>query len=203
MPQVEVSYVVSLYNRPDFLAACLWSIKGQTHEDYEVIVTDNTEDKTVAHQQKRIVEKLKDKRFRYLRTAGKIKVSDCYWSSEVGLNQAKGKWVCFPCEDCYYPPQWTQRMLTEAVRNNLDLVLCESTLTGPETCGIDGYRVLQLGKPGFPGYKPSFLVKRAKFKGWLNKPLVPACSGVDRTTLQDLTKKLKWGVARDLMYVHN
>jgi glycosyltransferase involved in cell wall biosynthesis len=199
----DISYIVSLYNRHDLLATCLWSLKSQSHEDFEVIVTDNTTDNRTAAKLKRLVVGLKDKRFRYLRTAGRTKVNDCYWSAEYGMKSATGKWLCFPCDDCYYPPEWGQRMLQAA--GNLDLVLCENNITGPEPCGADRYMAVRLGTLSFPGYKPSFLVKRSKFKGWLNKPLVPACSGTDRTTLQALVRdpNIRWGAVRDLFYFHN
>jgi glycosyltransferase involved in cell wall biosynthesis len=201
----EISYIVSLYNRPQLLPCCLWSLKAQGHSDFEVIVTDNTTDNKVARQQKDFVADLNDSRFRYVRTAGKLPVSDCYWSAEYGMKLAKGKWLCFPCEDCYYPPEWAQRMLTAAVAGNLDLALCDRNITGPEPCGADRYMVLNLGTPAFPGYKPSFIVRASRFPGWLNKPTMGACSGVDRTTLQAMVRDpgIRWGVVRDLAYFHN
>lgn len=201
----EISYIVSLYNRPEYLAVCLWALKSQSHEDFEVIVTDNTTDNRIAAKQRAFIAGLKDKRFRYVRTAGKIEVSDCYWSAEYGMKLAKGKWLCFPCDDCYYPPEWGQRMLTAAVANNWDLVLCEHNITGPEPCGVNRYMAVNLGTPAFPGYKPSFLVKASKFPGWLNKPTIGACSGVDRTTLQAMVRDsdIRWGAVRDLFYFHN
>lgn len=200
----EVSYIVSLYNRPALLAVCLWSLKSQSHEDSEVIVTDNTTDAKIAKQQREFIAGLEDSRFRYVPTAGKIKVSDCYWSAEYGVKLARGRWLCFPCDDCYYPPEWAQRMLGAAVMNNWDLALCEKSVCGPEPCGADRYMVLNLGNERFPGYKPSFLIRKSKFDGWLNKPVVPACSGTDRTTLQYLVRSgIRWGAVRDVFYVHN
>ena len=201
----DISYIVSLYNRPELLPCCLWSLKAQTHQSFEVIVTDNTTDDKIAKKQERFVAGLKDKRFYYVRTSDKIKVSDCYWSAEYGKAMAEGRWLAFPCEDCYYPPEFAQRMLGEAVRNNWNLVLCENIICGPETCGSNSYMHMRVGTPLFPGYKPSFFVRREQFKEWINKPVVPACSGVDRTTLRYLTERedVKWGAVRDLYYVHN
>lgn len=201
----DISYIVSCFNRPVILPACLWSLYAQSHGDFEVIVTDNSPNDKMAQRIRQIVLDMKDARFRYLRTAGKIEVSDCYWSAEYGMKRTTGRWLCFPCDDCYYPPEWGQRMLTTAYRQLLDLVLCESLVAGPEPCGSDRYMKIDLGTPGFPGYKPSFIIKREKFAGWINKPTVPGCSGVDRTTLQYLlaNKGMRWGVARDLYYAHN
>jgi glycosyltransferase involved in cell wall biosynthesis len=201
----DLSYIVSLHNRPDYLAVCCYMLKMQTHRNFEVIVTDNTADNAVARQQRDFVHGLKDKRFTYVRTADKIEVSDCYWSAEYGMTLATGNWLCFPCEDCYYPPEWGQRMLTAGVRYGWDLVLCEKLIVGPEPCGADRYFAFEAGSMSFPGYKPSFIVKREYFPEWLNKPTMGACSGVDRTTLQSMVRnpELRWGVARDLFYFHN
>src|SRR5208337_2687043 len=37
----HVSYIVSAYDRPDHLGCVLYSIKAQTDQSFEVIVTDN------------------------------------------------------------------------------------------------------------------------------------------------------------------
>jgi glycosyltransferase involved in cell wall biosynthesis len=202
---VDISYIVSCFGRPELLPCLLWSLKAQAHRDFEVIVTDNTVDSTTIAEHKRNLANLKDSRFRYINTSGKIKVSDCYWSAEYGMKLATGRWLCFPCEDCYYPDRWGQWMLGAAVTNGWDLVLCERNETGPEPCGAGRYFPIQMGTMSFPGYKPSFLVKASIFPGWLNKPTVGACSGVDRTTLQYMVRdpKIKWGVVRDLYYAHN
>jgi glycosyltransferase involved in cell wall biosynthesis len=200
-----VSYIVSAYSWVGQLPTCLHSLAAQTHQDFEVLVTDNSMDRKAIVDIRRIVAGIHDRRFRYLHTAPLIPVSDCYWSSEVGMRHTSGRWLCFPCDDCYYPPEWGQRMLAEAYRSNADLVLCERSETGPATCGLDGYQELALGSLAFPGYKPSFIVRRERFAGWLNKPVMGACSGVDRTTLQALTRdsRIRWSVARGLYYAHN
>lgn len=205
---VEISYIVSLYNRPTLLPVCLASIASQTHQDYEVIVTDNTTDNKIARMHAAEVAHFNRKhkgKFHYIRTAGKIKVSDCYWSAEYGMKQAVGRWLVHPCEDNYYPPEWTQRMLMEAAGKNLDLVLCGISMCGPEPCGSNMYFPIELGTEFMPGFKPSFIVKRSRFPQWLNKPLIGACAGVDRTTLCYMVKDptIKWGVVRNLFYAHN
>lgn len=204
-PAPDISYIVSAYSWVAQLPTCLYSLKAQTHQDFEVIVTDNSTDLSMIAQQKSVVTAMNDRRFSYLHTAPLIPVSDCYWSSEEGMRHASGRWLCFPVDDAYYPPEWAQRMLTTAYRENLDLVLCEYNLTGPVPCGADRYMMLKLGSLSFPGYKPSFIVRREKFKGWIGKPSIEACSGVDRTTLQRMVRnpEIRWGVGRDIFYVHN
>lgn len=198
----DVAFIVSAYDRPKLLRTCLWSLACQTYRDFAVLVTDNADDPRKQRENRAAVASIQDHRFAYVSTAD-IEVSDCYWSSEHGIKHTNSRWLCFPCDDTYYPPEWLQRMLNAAYRENLDLVLCANAIAAPITCGTDHYFQVHLGTESFPGYKPSFIVKRDKFTGWINKPTTTACSGVDRTTLQGMVKHLAWGVARDLYYVHN
>ena len=200
----EISYIISAYNRPALLPVCLWSLYAQTHTDFEVLVTDNATDKKIAAKQRDIVASMKDSRFKYVNTATRIKVSDCYWSAEYGMKHTTGKWICFPCDDTYYVPQWAQRMLTTAVSGNLDLVLCESAVYGPDTNGCSTYYLAHRSDI-WPGGKPSFLVKRSVFPSFINKPTVSTCSGVDRATLLAMTndRRIKHGGCSGLYYVHN
>lgn len=198
----EISYIVSCFHRTPLLRTLLASLAAQTHQDFEAIVTDNTLERCVVEENRKAV-KMFGSRFRYLHTGPRVKVPDCYWSAEIGMKAAKGRFLCFPCEDCYYPPEWADRMLTAG--HGKDLILCEHYYSGPDTNGLDRYLRGNLGTIARPGYKPSFLVRREKFAGWINKPTVQACSGVDLTTLQHLVRRsdIRWAVARDLYYVHN
>jgi glycosyltransferase involved in cell wall biosynthesis len=200
----DLSFIVSSFSWVDQLPTCLYSLRAQTHQNFEVLVTDNSTDKRAIAHQKAIVRGMRDKRFRYLNTAPLIKVSDCYWSSEVGMKHTTGRWLCFPAEDCYYPPEWAARMLSLGIRKQLDLVLCELVIAGPAGCGSSGYFIVDLPEMGMPGYKPSFIVRREKFKGWINKPTVPACSGTDRTTLEYLRRRgdIRWAYCHGLYYAH-
>jgi hypothetical protein len=53
-------------------------------------------------------------------------VNDCYWSAEYAARQAKGDWLCFPCDDCYYVPEFQERMLEIAALYGWKLVLCDA-----------------------------------------------------------------------------
>ena len=201
----EISYIVSSFSRPHQLPACLWSIYAQTHSDFECLVTDNSMHHSTRAKHRASVNDMRDPRFRYLLTGNKIPVPDPYWSAELGMKAARGKWLCFPCDDTQYPFEWAQRMLATAAIQNLDLVLCHYNIAAPETCGAPHYFRMELGTLAFPGYKPSFLVKAAKFPHWLNKPTMNATSGVDRTTLQHMVRNpaIRWGVCQNLYYTHN
>src|SRR6185369_4554868 len=55
---VEITYVVSAFNRPLMLPVALWSIARQTHRDFECIVADNAEDERIAKLHKIAVDQV-------------------------------------------------------------------------------------------------------------------------------------------------
>ena len=173
----EVTYIVSAFNRPFMLPVALWSIKGQSHQDFECIVTDNADNLEIAKIQEKIVKSMDDPRFRYVRTAKKTKVSDCYWSAEWAVkHMATGRWLCFPCDDTYLVPEFDQRMLVAAARENADYVFVKNIVASPEALGgpETGYAVWsqRLHRTA----KTSFIVKRhifdevGGFQGKMDRP---------------------------------
>jgi GT2 family glycosyltransferase len=73
---IDISYVVSCYSWPKQLRTILASLDAQTHDDCEVIVTDNSTDRAAISANRGIVKQF-DNRFLYVHSAPKIKVSDC------------------------------------------------------------------------------------------------------------------------------
>ena len=160
------------------LPVCLWSIAGQNHRSYNVYVADNAVDDKIAAMHRRAVEymdtfaELKGK-FHYVRTAGKTKVNDCYWSAEYVIdNHPVGRWLTFPCDDVYYMPEFAQRMLSHAFREQADYVFTRWLVVGPEACGTSaipegGYRIIEVRLHKTP--KTCFIVNRSVYKGFAFK----------------------------------
>lgn len=201
-PTPDISYIVSAYNRPALLPGCLHSLAVQTHRNFEVIVTDNASDNRISEMHKKMVASMQDSRFSYKRTAGLIDVSTCYHSAEWAIrNKASGIWYCFPCDDSYYAPEFGQRMLGAAYRNQWDFVVCKQVVVGPEASGGSGYRVwdMAIGKT----IKTSFMVKASVFPGF-TLPVVESAAGCDYQFGFDLVKSgVRWGHVDEVMIVHN
>jgi glycosyltransferase involved in cell wall biosynthesis len=200
----EISYIVSCFNRPLMLPVCLWSIKGQTHQDFEVIVTDNSVDDSIAAKHEQAVEDLRDPRFRYFRTAKKIKVSDPYYSAEWAIkHEAKGRWYCFPCDDTYYVPQFAQRLLVASYKNQLDFVMCGTPVVSPLSAGrCRTYDLWDLGID--TSIKPAFIVKSARFTGFHGKPNAPGAAAADCAVGREMCDRgIPWGVVNEVLLVHN
>lgn len=114
-----ISFIIATYNRPDYLAILLWSIKNQTSKDWEVIVMDEGENQSV-------VDMANDKRIKRY-TFERIEMTDGRGSCGIlpknaGVKYAKGEYLCFPSEDTYYVPIFVEEMLKQS--ENLDIVMC-------------------------------------------------------------------------------
>jgi glycosyltransferase involved in cell wall biosynthesis len=197
----DVSYIVSCFNRPELLPICLYSLKVQTHKNFEVIVTDNAQDKKIEAQHRAVVAHVNkgDGRFRYLKTNGR----DCYFSAETGTKKATGSWLCFPCDDVYYVPHFGQKMLGAAVSNQWDFVTAGKIVLGPDACGADEYMVWKLGRPLFPTGKSEFLIRAGRFKGFPGKTPKSVSVNCDRVLGQWAMDNLDWGIVDECLVVHN
>jgi hypothetical protein len=159
------------------LPVILWAIKGQSHQDFECIVADNADNASISKQQRQAVADLRDSRFTYVLTGRKTKVSDCYWAAEwVNQRMASGRWLCFPCDDTYLVPEFTQRMLVTAARENADYVFAKNIICGPEALGgpDTGYavwtqRIHRTAKTCFI-VKRSVFLELGGFKGKMDRP---------------------------------
>ncbi len=202
----QISYIVSAYDRPLMLPVCLWSIRNQSHQDFEVIVTDNATDPKMAAGNKAAVEQLNDPRFRYVRTAGKIKLSDCYYSAEYAIeHHARGSWYCFPCDDTYLVPEFGQRMLEQALRDNAGFVFCEKILVGSMPGGgyDAAYHIWHMAIHRTT--KTTFMVKASVFPGFHGKAnRTGACLADFILCSQMVEAGVKIGMVRDrVLIVHN
>lgn len=162
----EIAYIVSAYNRPAHLRVILAALSVQTNPRFECIVADNAEDPQFRKVHQEIVEEFDD-RFRWMKTAGKTKVSDCYWSAEYAAKRTNAAWLCFPCDDTYYVPDFGCRMLQAGYENGWDLVICENVIVGPECNGQAGYKLWKM-KPR-QASKTTYIVRASAFPGFTGK----------------------------------
>jgi glycosyltransferase involved in cell wall biosynthesis len=186
---VKCSFIVSAFDRPRHLACLLRSLRLQTEQSFEVIVTDNARDVVIAAENAAQVYELNDDRFQYERSA----LPDCYASANYGARLAKGDYLCFPSDDNYYVPRFLEEMLAPA----LDLVYCD--------CIYDGYGVHYAPMEVAPvaGHidKGGFLVRHEKFPQF---PPGPPGHGADGQLVEQLVRE---GVSHvkvpGYLWVHN
>lgn len=202
----DITYIVSAFNRPDRLPTALWSLAVQSHRSFHVIVTDNAPDKATALKHREVVETVRGfspdyrNRFSYLYTGDKIAVSDPYWSAEYAIKHfPMGQWLCFPCDDTYYVPDFGRRMLVAAHEGGYDMVICGDCVIGPECNGEVGYKHWKM----VPTHaaKTSYIVRASRFPGFTHKPKYPGPAVADWALSGQIANV---GILRDqLMIVHN
>lgn len=114
----DVSFIVSAFNRPAHLRCCLASLALQTRS-HEIWVADNAQDSATIVKHSEIARE-----FRAFRESPGQASS--YHSAEIIAPLTTGEWLCFPSDDGYYVPHFSDRMLSFAEGNEWDLVYCDT-----------------------------------------------------------------------------
>ena len=127
MREPTVSVVIGSFNRPGRARTFLACLVDQSFEDWEAVLTDNSDDPVCAAK---IEEMCKiDPRIRYEWTKERafdplLGISSLYDAAEIGIAMTTGKWIWAPNEDDYACPWFLERMLQTANDSNLDFVYC-------------------------------------------------------------------------------
>lgn len=199
--QPDITYIVSAYNRPLLLPVCLWSLASQTHRNIEVIVTDNASDDGIAKAHREETERigvLSGISFKYIRP----RASDCYRSAHKGVEIARGTWLCFPCDDTYYVPEFGQRMLSAAYSNFWDFLYCGKAVVGADASSWSGYHVWNMA-PGRT-IKSVLFVRASLFHGFPGLPKGSAPVGADWYFSADMQRRgVRMGSVDEVLVVHN
>jgi glycosyltransferase involved in cell wall biosynthesis len=206
----NVSYIVSAFDRPDHLGCVLYSIKAQTDQSFEVIVTDNGGDA----RNENVVARLDDSRFRYIDTskASGNQTSpawDCYWSGEFGGRLAKGRYLCFPSDDGYYVPCFQKKLVTTADQMDWQLVFCDMLLDRPAGPYVDPPVQIQnvLDVKPMVGCidKTGFLIRRESWIGWPTKPEDRFRGSAADGEMIDIVRRngIRFGKLNEVLCVHN
>lgn len=92
------SIVVPTYNRAKELQRCLQSLCDQTYKEFEVLVCDDGSSDETSRVVEGFEERLKIRYFRQPNWGGPARPRN------VGINNARGDWVCFlDSDDWWYP----------------------------------------------------------------------------------------------------
>lgn len=131
----------------------------------------------------------------------------CFHSAEYGVSIAEGEFVCFPSDDSYYVPVFGERMLQEADKLRMDLVMCDM-LYDPR-CGHGRYCCVdQHPRRGWFD-KTGFILRRSQFIPFPNKithapriePILECADGLFAEEL--VARGVRWAEIRDVLVVHN
>lgn len=198
----HISYIVSVYETERFLPCVLHSLRVQTDDKFEVIVTDNTKDLEMCGRIRSVVRGF-DQRFKYVST----KMETCYHSAERGVELATGEYVCFPSDDSYYVPAFGETMYRQGINSAADLVIC-GILYDPR-CGHGRYTCCPQ-KPERTWFdKTGFIVRRDKFIEFPNKVptphrTLPVTDSADGLWAEQLVAAgTRYCIMPDVLVVHN
>jgi glycosyltransferase involved in cell wall biosynthesis len=190
---VDISFIVSCFDRPEMLLCCLASLNCQSHREIEVIVTDNSNDSVTQSYHKEYCGQLGAK---YLHTG----LPGCYHSAEVGAQYASGEYLCFPSDDGYMVPTFAEVMLKDARGQNLDLLICGAVYS--PRWESERYHLMEVAARLNFVDKTNFILKRDKFIGFPDKTL-GACAADGMLIDRLVASGIRHGVISDVMVVHN
>ena len=114
---IEVSLIIPVFNKADYLGDCLDSVLGQTFKDLEVIcVDDASEDQCGEMLQSYAV---RDDRLKVIYNSDNLGPGP---SRNMGIEAAKGKFLRFVDADDLLPQKSTQVLHSRAIRDNVEVV---------------------------------------------------------------------------------
>ena len=111
----EVSVIIPTYNSASYIAKALKSVFAQSYDNWEIILIDDAStDATL-----RIVDCFADPRLRVIKNERNFGVS-C--GRNLGIQQARGKWIALLDSDDWYAPQRLEQLIAAGEANDADLV---------------------------------------------------------------------------------
>lgn len=115
---MEISVIVTIYNREKYLRECLDSLVNQTFDDFEVLMIDDgstDSSRTIAEEYAK-----KDTRFKLTPS----KHIGYPAAKNLGIDLAKGKYIIFLDSDDSAYPQWLGILYTVAENTGADITSC-------------------------------------------------------------------------------
>ena len=116
-----ISFIVATYNRPKNLKVLLDCLIAQDNDDWECLVMDEGDNRHIIPN---------DARFKYhpitrvMPFPNEPRGSFGLLPKQHGIQYALGDWVCFPCDDVYYVPQFVS-IMANATKNPSDIIACD------------------------------------------------------------------------------
>ncbi|MFO1082247.1 MAG: glycosyltransferase family A protein [Reyranellaceae bacterium] len=195
---------VTAYRRPHQLACLLWSLQAQTSKDFHVVVMHDGPDFEVLTTLKKLAQDLSISfEFRF----SAVRYNDFGHSlRERAIQECATRYLLLTNDDNYYTPKFVELMLGRAIRENLDLVLCDM-IHGHENPGgrdMGSYSFFATQPAAYHADIGCFIVRaeRAQRVGFQDKR-----SAGDGTFVDDLMglgpDLLRWAKIDKVLFVHN
>ena len=113
MDDIIFSIVVAVYNSEDTIVKCIQSLLAQTFSDYEIIIVDDgCTDNTLI-----LIKNFNDEKITLISDGNNRGPAG---ARNLGIKNAKGKYVCFTDADCIVRPEWLDRFhITYLLNDNI------------------------------------------------------------------------------------
>ena len=145
----SISVIVPVYNTENYLPRCLDSLLNQTFLDFEILlIDDGSTDNSLAVCRQYAA---KDSRVKVIKTKH-VGVSAV---RNLGLDNAKGKYIMFCDSDDYVERDWIEELYDAAEEHPNALCNCEYALSSPSV----GY----VKKQGVPNLTKSQVIEKRAF----------------------------------------
>lgn len=116
LQEVLISIIISTRNRPISLKECLNSILKSAYLNYEVLISDQSDDRSTV---KELLGKFRSKKIRYFYT----EVRGKSYGLNYCIKRARGKIYAFTDDDCLIDKKWLSNINQFFKKNNDDGVL--------------------------------------------------------------------------------
>lgn len=193
----SISFIVSVYDRPHFLNACLASL-AVNPDPKQIIVCDNSPNPTIfphaSTEMQGHIQAVCDRYMAMNVRTGEVGCKECYdsanwviekWCEMEWTAQKKGEaethrmrggtieggWLCFPSDDSLYVCGFTEIMLGEAHRTSAGLVYCDIDYRSANPASKwKSYSILETEPRMGRIDKISFILRRELFIGFPPHP---------------------------------
>lgn len=194
---LKISYIVSAHNDLERLPCCLWSLRAQTDQDFEVIIADNSETPKMRNAIYALATSILPD-VRYMATSQ----PECFHAANAVASEARGEFLCFPSDDSYYMPVFGEEMLKAAF--DADFLMCH--MVYDKRCGHGRYTAIPQEPKRFWCDKTGFIIRKEKFTGFPNIKLTGSREemSADGEMAELLVSQgVSWKVIPDVLVVHS
>ena len=132
---MQVSIIIPFYNAANYLHLPINSLKNQTCTDFEVILVNDGSTDNSCNVAKNLIDN--DPRFKILNQQN----SGPGAARNFGIKAAKEDFIGFIDSDDYFHEDFIKLMITKALADNADIVICEITKVDEQGNVIEHYPI--------------------------------------------------------------
>lgn len=113
---MKFSLIMSTLGRNDDVLNFIRTIEDQTHKNFELIIVDQNDDEALVNSVRKLSPSFPLKHLHVPRVRGASR------GRNLGFEKAQGDLICFPDDDCTYPPKLLEEVIALFERKKVDIV---------------------------------------------------------------------------------